>query len=280
MAQASTITSSKPNLVLVFLGVDLSGGLQEDAGQRFHDVGLVHHRDLLAALSDRVVEGEADDAAAALAGVDAGAHAHRVRIAVDRNEVLVAHVQAFVVLAHQHQVDVVIAAARNDGVGGAQVCVELEFLAQAHVRRAVTTADGSFQRSLEGEPGLADAVETGRGQWVAASRDAGGAGDLLVPNEGSPEGIKDLEGGRGDFRADAIARDKGGRNRRVASCLHDSRLHSGLFFDPTAGGSGQFSIIPFHGPIKQLSIRFSWRCAPRLGVSSATRIQLLGSEGS
>jgi hypothetical protein len=72
-------------------------------------------------------------AAAAGAGVDARGHGHGVRVVVDLHVVLVADVQAFEVLAHHHQVDVVEAAAGDDGARRAQVGVELELLAQAHI---------------------------------------------------------------------------------------------------------------------------------------------------
>jgi hypothetical protein len=51
--------SSIDDLVLVLGGVHLARGFEEDAGQRLHDVGLVHHGHLLAPLPDGVVEGEA-----------------------------------------------------------------------------------------------------------------------------------------------------------------------------------------------------------------------------
>ena len=49
----------------------------------------------------------------------------------------------------------------------AQVGVELEFLAQPHVRRAVAAARGRFERALQREASAADAVERGGRQRVA-----------------------------------------------------------------------------------------------------------------
>ena len=115
------------------------------------------------------------------AGVDAGGHGHRVRVVVDLHVVLVADVQPFEVLAHHHQVDVVEAAARNDGARRPQVGVELELLAQAHVRRSVAAARGRFERALERQSGAADAVERGLRQRIAGRLDAFEAGDLAVP---------------------------------------------------------------------------------------------------
>ncbi len=199
-------------LVFVLGGVDLARRLEEDAGQRFHDVGFVDCRDFLASLRDDVVEGVAADAPATLARVDAGAHTDRMRIAVDRDEVLVAHVEAFVVLAHHHQVDVVETAAGNQGLGRPQVGVELELLAQAHVRRAVAATDRGFQRAFERQLRLADAIEAGLRQRVAARGNTGRARDLPVPDEGCCQRIKGHQGRFSDFRTDTIAGDQGCRN--------------------------------------------------------------------
>ena len=124
-------------------------------------------RDLLAPGRDGMVEGELEQAAAAGAGVDAGGHGHGVRVVVDLHVVLVADVQAFEVLAHHHQVDLVEAPARDDGARRAQVGVELELLAQAHVGRAVAAARGRLQRALQRQARAPDAVERGLGQRVA-----------------------------------------------------------------------------------------------------------------
>jgi hypothetical protein len=51
--------------LVLALFVEVEAGLQEDAGQRLHDVGLVHDGDLLAAGGDRRVEGVFEQAPAA-----------------------------------------------------------------------------------------------------------------------------------------------------------------------------------------------------------------------
>ena len=123
----------------------------------------MNRRHLFAPLFYGIVEGKAANTPTALAGIDTGAHAHGVRIAVDGNEMLVAHVEAFIVLAHQHQINVVIAATGDDGLTRTQIGVELELLAQLHINRSVATADWRFQRTLEGQPGAANTVQTGLG---------------------------------------------------------------------------------------------------------------------
>jgi len=80
------------------------------------------------------LERELEQTPAALARVDAGGHRHRMRVVVDADVVLVADVQTLEVLAHDHEVDVVEAAAWNQRARRTQVGVELELLAQSHVR--------------------------------------------------------------------------------------------------------------------------------------------------
>jgi len=191
----------------------LARGFEEDAGERLHDVRLVHHGDLLASIADRVVEGELENVPAALPRIDPRGHADCVRVVADRDEVLVAHVEAFIVFAHQHQIDVFITSARDQRARGTDVGIELEFFAQAHVRGAVAAADRRFQRAFQRQAGLAYAVQTLRRQRIAHSSDAGGARDLAVPNERRAERIERHQRGRRDFRANAIARDQGRGNR-------------------------------------------------------------------
>ena len=141
--------SSQVDPALVFLG-DLAAGLQEHAGQRLQHVGLVDDGDLLAAELQRVVEGEARDPARSRPRVDAGGDSHRVRVVADRDVVLEGDVETFQVLADQHEVDVLEAPARHQRVRGAQVGVELEFLAQPHVDGAEAAADRGGERALQG----------------------------------------------------------------------------------------------------------------------------------
>jgi hypothetical protein len=205
---------------LVAALVHLLGRLEEDAGERLHDVGLVHHRDLLAAGGDGVFEGILQQPAAALARVDAGGHRHSVRVVVDLHVVLVADVEAFQVLAHDHEVDVVVAAARNEGACRAQIRVELERLAQAHVRRTVAAAGRRLERALQRKARAANAVEHGRGQRVAGLLHAGQARDLAVPLEGGAERVEREQRGVDDLGTDAVAGNQRGGN----ACGHGRAL--------------------------------------------------------
>ena len=116
---------------LVLLG-DMLAGLEEQAGERLEDVGLVDHGDFLAAMPDRVLEREAGNALAAFARIHAGADGRRVRIVALRDVELVRDIEAAQVFPDQHQVDILVAAG-HDGVDRADVAEQLEFLAQAHI---------------------------------------------------------------------------------------------------------------------------------------------------
>ncbi len=117
----------------------LARGFQEDAGQRLQDIGLVHHGDLLALVLDRVLERKAGDAPAGVARIGAGGHGYRVRVIAHGDVVIVRHVEAAHVLAHQHQVDI-LEAARHQRARGPYVGEEVEGFAQPHVDRAEAAA--------------------------------------------------------------------------------------------------------------------------------------------
>ena len=128
-----------------------------------------------------VLESELEQPAAALARVHAAGHRDRVRVIADLDVVLVADVQPLEILAHHHQIDVVEAAARNERARRTQVRVQLELLAQAHVRGAIAAARGRLERSLEGEVRAADARDGARGQ-----RDLPRPSRLPAPRSGGP----------------------------------------------------------------------------------------------
>ena len=130
---------------------------------------------------DGVLERELEQPAAALAGIDAGGHGDRVRVVVDLDVMLVADVQALEVLAHHHQVDIVEAAAGNQRACRAQVRVQLELLAQPHVRGAIAAAGGSLERSFQRETRPADARDGLRRKRIARGLHALEAGDLARP---------------------------------------------------------------------------------------------------
>ena len=103
---------------LVFLFIECKAGLEEDPGQRLHDVGLVDDRDFLAPRCDRMFEGEFQQPSAALARIDPGRHGDRMRIVVDGDVMLVADVEPLEVLTHDDEIDVVESTARDDRARG------------------------------------------------------------------------------------------------------------------------------------------------------------------
>ncbi len=171
-------------------------------------LALCTMRDFLAAGRHRVLEGEFQQAAAALARIDSGRHGDCVRIVVDLDVMLVADVQAFQVFAHDHQVDLVEAAAGNQRACGPQVGVQLEFFPQAHVRRAVAAARRRLERALQRQAGASDAVDGPRRQRIARRLDPLQSGDLSIPIEGRPERLQRGERGVDDFGADPVSGDE------------------------------------------------------------------------
>jgi hypothetical protein len=180
--------------------------------------------DLLAPGQHGVLEGELQQPAAAGAGVDAGGHGHGMRVVIDLHVVLVADVQAFEVLAHHDQIDLVKATAGNDRARRAQVGVELELLAQAHVGRTVAPARGRLQRALQRQARAPDALQRGRRQRVAGGLDAAEAGDLAVPVERRLQRIERGQGGVDDLFADPVTGDERGGNAGGGSRLGHGRI--------------------------------------------------------
>jgi hypothetical protein len=119
--------------------------LQEEAIAHLHDVGLVHGGDALAAVLPRVVEGEARDAGRGLVGDDLQA--------LDDpgyHLVLEPGIQVLRVLAHDHQVDPLVARRhRRDVPHRPQVREQIERLAQADVDAAEAAADRRRHRPLQ-----------------------------------------------------------------------------------------------------------------------------------
>ena len=136
-----------------------------------------------------------------------------MRVAVDRDVVLEADVEALEVLAHQHEVDVVVASAGNERARRAHVGVELELLAQPHVDRPEAAADRRGERSLEREPRAPDAVEQRRRQRIAASLRSPPCRPAGCPSRTArPQRVEDLDDRGGDLGADAVAGNERGRD--------------------------------------------------------------------
>ena len=126
---------------------------------------------------------------------------------------LVADVQALEVLAHHDQVDVVEAAARNQGARRAQVGVELELLAQPHVGRAVAAAGaaspaGPSARAACGGCCPAWPWAAGRPRPCTPARPA----TCRSQSNGRLQRVQRRQRGVDDLRADAVAGNQRGGN--------------------------------------------------------------------
>ena len=141
-----------------------------------------------------------------------GGHRDRVRIVVDLDVVFVADVQPLEVLAHYDEVDVVEASARDERAGGAQIRVQLEFLAQADVRRPIAAARRRLERPLQGQTRAANAVDGRLRQRILRRLHALHAGGLPIPLERRPQRIERGKRGVDDLGSDPVSGDQRGGN--------------------------------------------------------------------
>src|SRR5437016_11802143 len=209
---------------------DLLRHLQEEAVGELHDVGLVHSGHLSPSMAAGVIEGKVDDARARCHrnGFDAEPRVEPDRLAGGGADLL-DHLLGFRfalleldpgidvlgVLAHDDQVDVVVAGANTwVALAGADERVEVELLAQRDVHRSDPLPDRSRQRPFD-----CDFVAPDRLQHVLGHRRAvlvhyGQACVLHVPIELDAGRFQDTAGGFADFRTDPIAWDQGHTVRR------------------------------------------------------------------
>ena len=141
--------------------------LQEQPLRVLQDVRLVGQRDLAPPVRNSVVEGKAHDPLRSEAGGDHDRFRGRLGVALHPDEVLDADVQPLGVLADQHQVDVLVAPARQDGPHGTHVGEQIELLADGHVDRAEPRPGGRGQRPLERHPVGLDRIERLLGERTA-----------------------------------------------------------------------------------------------------------------
>ena len=119
---------------------------------------------------------------------------------------LYAGVEVLGVLAHDHEVDVVIAA--GDALyraGGADVRVEVELLPERDVDAAEAAADGRGDGALEGRAVGADGVQDALGEGGAVLLHLALPGVDGVPVYPGARGVHHAHGGEGDLRAYPVA---------------------------------------------------------------------------
>jgi hypothetical protein len=161
---------------------DVTGDVEEETIRHLHDGGLVDDADLLAADSLGVLEGVAQDTLGSLTGDELDGLDNTVY-----DDVLDARVLALSVLTDQDSVDVVIGGLiAGNRAAGSEVGEEVEGSAEGQVERDVALANGSGQRSLEGNLVLVDVLNGGiRNSGLAVLEDRGdvdgfpGNGSLL-----------------------------------------------------------------------------------------------------
>jgi hypothetical protein len=133
-------------------------------------------------------------------------HLGRVRRALLE---LDAGVQVLVVLAHHHQVDVLVPGADPPvGLARPQAGVQVQLLAQGHVDAAEPGADRGGQRPLDGHAVAADGVQHVVGQGRAVLVDDLGPGLLDVPVERHAGALEDPAGRLRQLRSDPVPGDE------------------------------------------------------------------------
>jgi len=135
----------------------------------------------------------------------------QLRIVPDADIVLEPRIQAFGVLANQHDIDIVVTSAGHDVAARPHVRVQVERLPKRHVHRPVSFTNRRFERTLECEFRAADRLERLVRHRRAFRGDAGGAGDLSVPVEVGAGRLENGEGGVGDVGPDAVTGDERAR---------------------------------------------------------------------
>ncbi len=167
----------------------------------------MHDRDFLAAVPDRVFKGIADDPLAGEPGHDRLGHPDRPGVVAHLDEVLHPGVEPLDVLPDQHDVHLVVPAGKN-GHRRPHVGVEIEFLAERDVDRAVPLAHRGGERSLERHLPGPDAGEGRFGKRIAVEGDRRHAGGLHVPGELDAGGLEGADGLFSDLGTDPVARDQ------------------------------------------------------------------------
>ena len=157
------------------------------------------------AVRDGVLEREPGDPLRGGAGDDLDALG-----GVRADHVLDARVEVLGVLAHDHEVDVLVARLDAlEGPRGPEVRVQAEHLAERDVDAAEAAADGRRDRALERDPVAAHRLEHVLRERGAVLGHDGLARVLDLPLEGDARRIEDAPGGLRQLRPDAVAGDQG-----------------------------------------------------------------------
>ena len=200
--------------VRVLLG-DLATKVKEETVGHLHDSGLVDDANLGLANVLGVLEGVAEHALGGLAGDQLDRLDNTVH-----NDVLDARVFALGVLTDEDGVDVVVGGLVSlDALAGTHVGEQVEGPSEGQVERDVALANGSSERTLEGDEVALDGLDGGVGDDGLAVLVEGGGDIDRLPLDGDVGGAVDVLDGLCDLRTNAVALDEGNGVFAVAALL-------------------------------------------------------------
>jgi MazG family protein len=197
------------NELLVFdigiLGGDFSNRSEKKAVRKLHDVRFVDGVNFLACVFAGVLEGEACYARGCLFRDDLQALDH-----AGNDGMFEARVKVFRVFADQDDINAQVAGLDALEVFyRTQVGVKFERLAEADVDARRAGCHGSCHGAFQGHAILADRVENAGLHEINSAAFEIGAGGDFVPMDLNAGGFENGFDGKGDFGADAVARNQG-----------------------------------------------------------------------
>lgn len=178
------------------------GAAKHEAIRQFHDVGLMKHRNSLAASSHGVSEGKVSDPSTSFlcCYFEAGHHPAR-------DFILDAGIQALGVLAHYYQIDALESRRYSrEGAHRADSAVKIQPLAHGHIDRGESAANWCGARALQCHAALLYFIDSFlRQDILEASLQGGDSRVPLYPLEWGGSSVEDATRGMGHLWTDAIS---------------------------------------------------------------------------
>src|SRR6478752_4955605 len=112
------------------------------------------------------------------------------------------------IFPHQHDVDIVESSSGNHASNRTQIGVKAEFLAQANIDRAESSADRRRQRAFQGKSRAPDAVQRRLRQRITAFLDGRQAALADVPLERGAKRFENIDGRLHYLWTDTVARNE------------------------------------------------------------------------
>ena len=186
---------------------NLAGHVEKQARGGLHDIGLVHHRDLLAALFHRCFVGKSQQTFGLGAG-DAAAQFGGFAILADG--LAQSGIDAFDVFPHGHDVHVVIAGLHpGNGQGRAHVGEQVEGLAQGHVHGREAAAYRRGDRAFQGQAVAAEHCQGFFRYQIQPFVQGGLPGNGIFEFKAAIQGFQYPHRGIHDIRSDSVAGNHG-----------------------------------------------------------------------